>query len=129
MWRLLVTHSILLFPLHFSTRASPCAITFQKRSTLNVHILRRNCLLNHVIEGRIEGRMEVTGRRERKRKKLLDDCKETRGCWKMKESALNRALWKARFGSSLGEATEKIYTKILTCKCLVMLIVSYVAGL
>ena len=28
MWRLLVTHSILLFPLHFS-RASPCAITFQ----------------------------------------------------------------------------------------------------
>jgi len=28
MWRLLVTHSI-LFPLHFSSRASPCAITFQ----------------------------------------------------------------------------------------------------
>jgi hypothetical protein len=33
MWRLLVTHSILLFPLHFSTRASPCAITFQTQST------------------------------------------------------------------------------------------------
>jgi hypothetical protein len=33
MWRLLVTHSILLFPLHFSYRASPCAITFQKQST------------------------------------------------------------------------------------------------
>jgi len=32
MWRLLVTHSILLFPLHFS-RASPCAITFQLDST------------------------------------------------------------------------------------------------
>jgi len=29
MWRLLVTHCILLFPLHFSSRASPCAITFQ----------------------------------------------------------------------------------------------------
>jgi len=27
-WRLMATHSILLFPLHFS-RASPCAITFQ----------------------------------------------------------------------------------------------------
>ena len=33
MWRLLVTHSIFLFPLHFSTRASPCAITFQLDST------------------------------------------------------------------------------------------------
>jgi hypothetical protein len=33
LWRLLVTHSILLFPLHFSSRASPCAITFQTQST------------------------------------------------------------------------------------------------
>jgi hypothetical protein len=34
------------------------------------HILRRNCLLKRVIEG------EVTGRRGRKRKQLLDDLKE-----------------------------------------------------
>jgi hypothetical protein len=81
------------------------------------------------IEGRIEGRLEVTSRRERKRKKLLDDCKETRGCWKLKENALSRALWKARFCRSLGEDMEKIYTKIFTCKCLVMSIVSYIAGL
>jgi hypothetical protein len=39
------------------------------------HILHRNCLLKHVIEGRIE----VTGRRGRRRKKLLDDLKATRG--------------------------------------------------
>jgi hypothetical protein len=26
------------------------------------HILRRNCLLKHVIEGKIEGRIKVTGR-------------------------------------------------------------------
>ena len=26
------------------------------------HILRRNCLLKHVIEGRIEGRIDVTER-------------------------------------------------------------------
>jgi len=32
MRRLLVTHSIRHFPLHFSSRASPCAITFQKQS-------------------------------------------------------------------------------------------------
>jgi hypothetical protein len=33
MWRLLVTHSICHFPLHFPSRASPCAITLQLDST------------------------------------------------------------------------------------------------
>ena len=43
------------------------------------HILRRNCLLQWVIEGKIKGGVEVTGRRGRKRRKLLDDFKERRG--------------------------------------------------
>jgi hypothetical protein len=37
------------------------------------YILRRNCLLKHVIEGNIEGSIEVTGTRGRRRKQLLDD--------------------------------------------------------
>ena len=49
------------------------------------HTLRRNCLLKHVIEGKIEGRMEVTGRRGRRSKQLLDDLKENRGYCKLKE--------------------------------------------
>jgi hypothetical protein len=52
------------------------------------HILRRNCLLKHVIVGKIEGRVEMTGRRGRGRKQLLDDLKETRGYWKLKAKAL-----------------------------------------
>ena len=32
-WRVLATHCIRQFPLHFPTRASPCAITFQLQST------------------------------------------------------------------------------------------------
>ena len=32
-WRVLATHSIRLYPLHFPSRASPCAITFQLDST------------------------------------------------------------------------------------------------
>jgi hypothetical protein len=32
------------------------------------HILRRNCLLRHRIEGKIEGGLEVTGRRGRRRR-------------------------------------------------------------
>jgi hypothetical protein len=33
-WRVLATHSIRQFPLHFPSRASPCAITFQLDSTV-----------------------------------------------------------------------------------------------
>ena len=40
------------------------------------HILLRNCLLQRVIEGKIKGRIEVTGRRGRRHTKLLDDLKE-----------------------------------------------------
>jgi hypothetical protein len=43
------------------------------------HILRRDCLLTGVIEGQLEGRIEVTGRRGRRRKQLPDDFKEERG--------------------------------------------------
>ncbi|PNF26864.1 hypothetical protein B7P43_G16272 [Cryptotermes secundus] len=39
------------------------------------HVLRRNCLLKVVIEGKIEGRIEVT----RRRKKMLDDLGDRRG--------------------------------------------------
>jgi len=39
----------------------------------------------------------VTGRRGKRRKKLLDDLKEKRGYWKLK-GALNRTIWRIRFG-------------------------------
>jgi hypothetical protein len=39
----------------------------------------RNCLLKLVIEGKLEGRIEMTGRRGRRRKQLLDDLKEKKG--------------------------------------------------
>jgi hypothetical protein len=43
------------------------------------HILRRNCLLKEVIEGKIKGWIEVTIRRGRRRKQLLDDLGDRRG--------------------------------------------------
>jgi hypothetical protein len=56
------------------------------------HILRRNCLPKHVIEGKLDGRIEMTGRRGRRRKQLLDDLKEKRRYWELKEEALDRTL-------------------------------------
>jgi hypothetical protein len=37
------------------------------------NILCRNCLLKHVIEGKIEGKIEAMGRRRRERKQLPVD--------------------------------------------------------
>jgi hypothetical protein len=66
------------------------------------HVLRRNCLLKHVIEGKIEERMDVTVRRGRRRKQLMDDVKEKRRHWKLKEKALDRTVWRTRFGRGYG---------------------------
>jgi hypothetical protein len=66
------------------------------------HTLRRNCFLNHVIEGEIQGRIEVTGIRGRRRKQLLDVLEEKRGYLKLKEEALDRPLCRTRFGRGFG---------------------------
>jgi hypothetical protein len=71
------------------------------------HILRRNCLLKHVIEGKLEGRIEMTGRRGRRRKQLLDDLKEKRRYCKFKEEALDRTLWRTRFGRGYGPVVRQ----------------------
>ena len=55
-------------------------------------ILRRNCLLKQVIEGKINGELEVTRRRGKKRRKLLDDLKDKRGYCHLKEEVLNRTM-------------------------------------
>ena len=52
------------------------------------HILRRNCLLKQVIKGKIKREMEVTRRRGRRRRKLLDDLKDRRGYSHLKAEAL-----------------------------------------
>ena len=60
-------------------------------------ILRRNCLLKQVIEGKIKGEIEVTSRQGRRRKKLLDDLKDRRRYSHLKEEAVDRNMWRDRF--------------------------------
>jgi hypothetical protein len=71
------------------------------------HILRRNCLLQRVIEGKIKGGIEVTGKRGRRRRKLLDDLQERRGYFHLKEEALDRTMWRARFGRGFGPVVRQ----------------------
>ena len=71
------------------------------------HILRRNCFLQRVIEGKIKGRIEATGRRGRRRRKLLDDLKERRGYSHLKEEALDHTMWRAGFGRGFGPVVRQ----------------------
>jgi len=66
-----------------------------------------NCLLRQVIEEKIKGGIEVTWRRRRRRRKLLDDLKERRGYCHLKEEALDRSVWRARFGGGFGPAVRQ----------------------
>jgi len=66
-----------------------------------------NCLQQRVIEGKIKGGIEVTGRRGRRCGKLLDDLKERRGYSHLKEEALDRTVWRNRFGRGFGPVVRQ----------------------
>jgi IMP dehydrogenase/GMP reductase len=77
-------------------------ITNRKANSIG-HILRRNCLVKRVIEGNVERRVEVKGRRGKIHKQLLDDLKETSGYCKLKEETLDHTLWKTLFDRGYGQ--------------------------
>ena len=75
----------------------------KRKANLIGHI----CLLKQVIEGKIKGEMRVTRRRGRRRKKLLDDLKDRRGYSHLKEEALDRTMWRNRFGGGFGPVVRQ----------------------
>jgi hypothetical protein len=71
------------------------------------HLLHRNSLLQQVIEGKIKEGMEVTRRRGRRRRKLLDDLREGRGYSHLKEDTLDRTMWRALCGRGFGPVVRQ----------------------
>jgi hypothetical protein len=66
--------------------------------------------MHHVqrdIKGTIKREIKVTGRRGRRRRKLLDDLKDRRGYSNLKEKALDRTMWRARFGRGFGPVVKQ----------------------
>ena len=70
----------------------------RRKASWSGHIVRRNYLLKQIIEEKIDEGIEVTERRGRTRKQLLEDLKERRGYLKLKQEALHSTLWRTRFG-------------------------------
>ena len=71
------------------------------------HILRGNCLLKHIIKGKIHGGIEVTGIQGRRRKQLLDNLKQTTGYSTLKEEVLDRTVWRTDFGRGCGPVARQ----------------------
>ena len=63
--------------------------------------------LMYINKGKILGGIEVTGRQGRRCRKLMDDLKERRGYSHLKEEALDRTMWTARFGRGFGPVVRQ----------------------
>jgi len=71
-------------------------------------ILCRNCLLNQVVEGKTEGRIEVRERRGIRSKQLPNDIKEQSGFLKWKEEALGRTVWRIHLERNYGSVVRQV---------------------
>ena len=71
------------------------------------HILRRNCLLKQVTEGKIKGEMEVKRRRGRRHKRLLDELMDRRGYSHLEDEAVDRTMWRNHFGGGFGPVVRQ----------------------
>ena len=67
----------------------------QRKANWIGHILRRDCLLHDVIEGKLQG--SNAGRPGRRKIQILDDLRNKRRYWELKEEAENREEWRAHF--------------------------------
>jgi len=79
----------------------------KRKATWIKYFLRIYCLLKRVFEEKIKDTIIVTGRRGRRRRTLLDDLKERRRYSHLKEKALDRTIWKARFRSCFGSVVRQ----------------------
>jgi hypothetical protein len=70
-------------------------------------VLSRNCIAKHVSDVKIEVNTSRMKRREKKRKHMLDDFKEKKVYWILKEEALDRTLWRTRFGMFYAPAARQ----------------------
>ena len=99
-WRL--TGGVIVWEMKYYTTVKEDRNVLRKRKTnLIGHILHRNCLLNHVIEGKIQERKVIIERRGRRSKQLLEDLKEREGPWKLKEETPARSMWRTHIAKRL----------------------------
>jgi hypothetical protein len=81
----------------------------RRKASWIYHILCRNCLLKHVIEGKTEGRIDMTKRRQRRRKLIPGDSKEKRWYWQAPDRTLCSIRFGRGYGPVVGQTAEWLY--------------------
>ena len=106
----------------FMSDVTPCG----RRVTKNCHLHHGWWLFEDAMSGLFlsfnacfwkiwtKGKIDVAIRRGKWRKQLLDDLKEKRGYWELKEERLERTLWRTRFGRGYGPVV-RYATQYLRC--------------
>ena len=102
--------------------------TIKRRKAIWIgHVLRRNCLIKHIIEEKIEGRISIPGRRGRRSKQLLDDLRlgahwQLKSCEDKKVAVKVRALqlknclyWQHFFSFSTEWTSQRQHVYMLFC--------------
>jgi predicted DNA-binding ArsR family transcriptional regulator len=79
-----------------------------KEGQSNWSHLEQELSSKHVMESKIEEKIEGTGKRGLRRKQLLGDLKEKRIHWNLREEALDRTLWTTRSGRGYGPVVRQI---------------------
>ena len=77
---------------------APAALTERIRQEKIPALIREIVIFRMYSTGKIKGQIEVTRIRGRRRKKLLDDLKDRRGYCQLRVEALDRTMWRNRFG-------------------------------
>jgi hypothetical protein len=77
------------------------------------HILCSSCLLEQTAKGKIEGGIQMMGRPGRRRKQLLDDLKEMKECWNLKEEALDCTVSRIHFGRGCGPVVRQTAVRLV----------------
>jgi len=83
----------------------PRNINERNNDTCKTIYVSRNCLLKHVIGGKIGG----TERRGRIRKQLPNDLKEKRIYWNLREGTAERTVRRTGFGRGCGPVARQYY--------------------
>jgi len=79
--------------------------------------LCRNCLLKHIIDRKIEGRIEVTERRRRRREQLLGDFKKIRGYWELKEEVVTCSVCGTGCGRCCAPVVRQVWMNYNPALC------------
>ena len=77
--------------------------------------LHRNCLLKHAVEGKLDGKIGVTGRRGRRSKQLPYDLRKAKEYWKLQDAPRLSLCKEMTLEQALDLSSDRLWNE---CNCM-----------